>query len=181
MNPQTLSSQPGRFRHLAIALGLALAVLAGCGGGSASSSNDNSKTGSNGADAASATASAAAANNPSAAAPSSALLAKAAALNKAELERAAQAEPVASQGATGGQSKQKAAAAASSVSKFSGGTRVPVVRFYSPTESAHFYTANATPLLLALQAHPGLRTLHRPANLEDLFLKLTGRQIREDG
>jgi len=27
---------------------------------------------------------------------------------------------------------------------------------------------------------PGLRTLHRPANLEDLFLKLTGRQIRED-
>ena len=26
-----------------------------------------------------------------------------------------------------------------------------------------------------------LRTLHRPANLEDLFLKLTGRQIREDG
>ena len=26
-----------------------------------------------------------------------------------------------------------------------------------------------------------LRTLHRPANLEDLFLKLTGRQIREGG
>jgi lipooligosaccharide transport system ATP-binding protein len=26
-----------------------------------------------------------------------------------------------------------------------------------------------------------LRTFHRPANLEDLFLKLTGRQIREDG
>jgi lipooligosaccharide transport system ATP-binding protein len=26
-----------------------------------------------------------------------------------------------------------------------------------------------------------LRTLHRPANLEDLFLKLTGRQIREEG
>ncbi|MCD6076599.1 MAG: hypothetical protein K0R89_537, partial [Ramlibacter sp.] len=26
-----------------------------------------------------------------------------------------------------------------------------------------------------------LRTLHRPANLEDLFLKLTGRQIRQDG
>ena len=27
--------------------------------------------------------------------------------------------------------------------------------------------------------HSHLRTLHRPANLEDLFLKLTGRQIRE--
>jgi lipooligosaccharide transport system ATP-binding protein len=26
-----------------------------------------------------------------------------------------------------------------------------------------------------------LRTLHRPSNLEDLFLKLTGRQIREEG
>ena len=37
------------------------------------------------------------------------------------------------------------------------------------------------PLLEALGAHRGLRTLHRPANLEDLFLKLTGRQIREDG
>ncbi len=48
-------------------------------------------------------------------------------------------------------------------------------------ETLFFYTANATPLLAALQAHPGLRTLHRPANLEDLFLKLTGRQIREDG
>ena len=32
----------------------------------------------------------------------------------------------------------------------------------------------------ALAAYPLLRTLHRPANLEDLFLKLTGRQIRED-
>jgi lipooligosaccharide transport system ATP-binding protein len=48
-------------------------------------------------------------------------------------------------------------------------------------ETLFFYTANAGPLLVALQAHPGLRTLHRPANLEDLFLKLTGRQIREDG
>ena len=48
-------------------------------------------------------------------------------------------------------------------------------------ETLFFYTANVGPLLVALQAHPGLRTLHRPANLEDLFLKLTGRQIREDG
>ena len=36
------------------------------------------------------------------------------------------------------------------------------------------------PLLQALEAYPKLRTLHRPANLEDLFLKLTGRQIREE-
>ena len=48
-------------------------------------------------------------------------------------------------------------------------------------ETVFFYTRNARPLLQALEAHPHLRTLHRPANLEDLFLKLTGRQIREDG
>ena len=48
-------------------------------------------------------------------------------------------------------------------------------------ETVFFYTQDAKPLLAALGAHPSLRTLHRPANLEDLFLKLTGRQIREDG
>jgi lipooligosaccharide transport system ATP-binding protein len=48
-------------------------------------------------------------------------------------------------------------------------------------ETVFFYTAQARPLLAALGEHPQLRTLHRPANLEDLFLKLTGRQIREDG
>lgn len=48
-------------------------------------------------------------------------------------------------------------------------------------ETVFFYTQNAKPLLDALAQHPKLRTLHRPANLEDLFLKLTGRQIREEG
>ena len=47
-------------------------------------------------------------------------------------------------------------------------------------ETVFFYTHDARPLLQALTAHPALRTLHRPANLEDLFLKLTGRQIRDD-
>ncbi len=47
-------------------------------------------------------------------------------------------------------------------------------------ETVFFYTQNAKALLDALASHPQLRTLHRPANLEDLFLKLTGRQIRED-
>ena len=47
-------------------------------------------------------------------------------------------------------------------------------------ETVFFYTRDSAALLLALQAYPQLRTLHRPANLEDLFLKLTGRQIRED-
>ena len=48
-------------------------------------------------------------------------------------------------------------------------------------ETVFFYTQDARSLLAALSEHPQLRTLHRPANLEDLFLKLTGRQIREDG
>ncbi|MDM0038573.1 ATP-binding cassette domain-containing protein [Variovorax sp. J22G21] len=48
-------------------------------------------------------------------------------------------------------------------------------------ETVFFYTQDARGLLQALTSHPGLRTFHRPANLEDLFLKLTGRQIREDG
>jgi lipooligosaccharide transport system ATP-binding protein len=47
-------------------------------------------------------------------------------------------------------------------------------------ETAFFYTSQAQPLLMALQAWPQIRSLHRPANLEDLFLKLTGRQIREN-
>jgi lipooligosaccharide transport system ATP-binding protein len=47
-------------------------------------------------------------------------------------------------------------------------------------ETVFFYTQDARPLLDALaREHPRLRTLHRPSNLEDLFLKLTGRQIRE--
>ena len=49
-------------------------------------------------------------------------------------------------------------------------------------ETVFFYTQDARPLIDALgREHPKLRTLHRPANLEDLFLKLTGRQIRQDG
>ena len=47
-------------------------------------------------------------------------------------------------------------------------------------ETVFFYTDSAAQLLQALSAYPQLRTLHRPANLEDLFLKLTGRQIREE-
>jgi lipooligosaccharide transport system ATP-binding protein len=47
-------------------------------------------------------------------------------------------------------------------------------------ETLFLYTRQAQPLLAALHAFPSLRTLHRPSNLEDLFLKLTGRQIRED-
>ena len=43
-----------------------------------------------------------------------------------------------------------------------------------------FYLREPKPLLDALAGNPSVRYLHRPANLEDLFLKLTGRQIRDD-
>lgn len=60
----------------------------------------------------------------------------------------------------------------------------PLVQLAQRTESSgetvFFYTRQAHPLLAALEAYPNLRTLHRPANLEDLFLKLTGRQMREE-
>lgn len=46
-------------------------------------------------------------------------------------------------------------------------------------ETAFCYTRDPKPLLAALAAQPTLRYLHRPANLEDLFLKLTGRELRD--
>jgi lipooligosaccharide transport system ATP-binding protein len=46
-------------------------------------------------------------------------------------------------------------------------------------ETAFCYAANVEPLLAGLRAEPGLVYLHRPANLEDVFLKLTGRDLRD--
>ena len=47
-------------------------------------------------------------------------------------------------------------------------------------DTVFFYLRQPKPLLDALAADHSVRYLHRPANLEDLFLKLTGRQIRDD-
>ena len=46
-------------------------------------------------------------------------------------------------------------------------------------ETAFCYTHHAEPLLQNLSGQAALRYLHRPANLEDLFLKLTGREMRD--
>jgi lipooligosaccharide transport system ATP-binding protein len=46
-------------------------------------------------------------------------------------------------------------------------------------ETAFCYTRRADPLVAKLDAQQELRYLHRPANLEDLFLKLTGRELRD--
>ena len=52
-------------------------------------------------------------------------------------------------------------------------------RFEISGESVFCYVDDAQPLLRELQQHPELRYLHRPANMEDVFLKLTGREMRE--
>jgi lipooligosaccharide transport system ATP-binding protein len=46
-------------------------------------------------------------------------------------------------------------------------------------ETAFCYARDAKPLLADLADQSGVRYLHRPANLEDLFIKLTGRELRD--
>ncbi len=46
-------------------------------------------------------------------------------------------------------------------------------------ETAFCYLTESRPLLRHLAGRQGLRYLHRPANLEDVFLKLTGRDLRD--
>jgi lipooligosaccharide transport system ATP-binding protein len=46
-------------------------------------------------------------------------------------------------------------------------------------ETAFCYANDSAALLTTLEAEPALRYLHRHANLEDVFLKLTGRDLRE--
>ena len=46
-------------------------------------------------------------------------------------------------------------------------------------DTAFCYTHDAGPLLNDLERRPELRYLHRPANLEDVFLRLTGRDLRD--
>ena len=46
-------------------------------------------------------------------------------------------------------------------------------------ETAFCYATDPQPLLAQLAQASGLRYLHRPANLEDLFIKLTGRELRD--
>ncbi len=52
-------------------------------------------------------------------------------------------------------------------------------RYEVSGESVFCYVKDAHPLLLELQKNKELRYVHRPANLEDVFLKLTGREMRD--
>jgi lipooligosaccharide transport system ATP-binding protein len=46
-------------------------------------------------------------------------------------------------------------------------------------ETVFCYAADVEPVIGALRGQHELVYLHRPANLEDLFLKLTGRDLRD--
>jgi lipooligosaccharide transport system ATP-binding protein len=46
-------------------------------------------------------------------------------------------------------------------------------------DTAFCYARDAAALLAELAKTSGLRYLHRPANVEDLFIKLTGRELRD--
>ena len=46
-------------------------------------------------------------------------------------------------------------------------------------ETAFFYCNDPRPLLARLAEAPGLRYVHRASNLEDVFIKLTGRELRD--
>lgn len=46
-------------------------------------------------------------------------------------------------------------------------------------ETAFFYCQDPQPLLAALAGASGLRYVHRASNLEDVFIKLTGRELRD--
>lgn len=47
-------------------------------------------------------------------------------------------------------------------------------------ETIFYYSHDEQPLLTALSQQPELTYLHRPANLEDVFVKLTGRELRDE-
>jgi len=56
---------------------------------------------------------------------------------------------------------------------------IPGVRLLSVGETHYCYAPELTPVLARLEASPELRYTHRAANLEDVFLKLTGHDLRE--
>ena len=60
-----------------------------------------------------------------------------------------------------------------------GEARALAARIERAGDTAFCYVRDPAPLLAHLKQQPGLRYLHRPANLEDVFLKLTGRELRD--
>ncbi len=52
-------------------------------------------------------------------------------------------------------------------------------RFEAVGDTYYYYTRDARAVVKQLEGMAGLTFLHRPANLEDVFLKLTGRELRD--
>jgi lipooligosaccharide transport system ATP-binding protein len=52
-------------------------------------------------------------------------------------------------------------------------------RFEVVGDTYYFYTRDARAVVKRLEGMAGLTFLHRPSNLEDVFLKLTGRELRD--
>lgn len=52
-------------------------------------------------------------------------------------------------------------------------------RFEAIGDTYYYYTRDARAVIKHLEGIPQLTFLHRPANLEDVFLKLTGRELRD--
>lgn len=57
--------------------------------------------------------------------------------------------------------------------------RAKSARYENSGETIFCYTNDAQALLDGLSKVPSVRYVHRPANLEDVFLKLTGREMRD--
>jgi lipooligosaccharide transport system ATP-binding protein len=53
-------------------------------------------------------------------------------------------------------------------------------RLETTGETAFCYASDPSRLLQSLERASAVRYLHRPANLEDVFLKLTGREMRDE-
>jgi lipooligosaccharide transport system ATP-binding protein len=60
-----------------------------------------------------------------------------------------------------------------------GGARSLAPRMEKAGDTAFLYAADPQPILATLHGRPGLSYRHRPATLEDVFLKLTGRDLRD--
>ena len=57
---------------------------------------------------------------------------------------------------------------------------LPGVRIERVGETGYCYTASLASVLQRLERAPGLTYLHRPATLEDVFLRITGHELREE-
>ena len=65
------------------------------------------------------------------------------------------------------------------VARWAEAARPGVPRLEVVGETAFCYAQDVSALQDSLRNWPELACLHRPANLEDVFLKLTGRELRD--